>query len=221
MRGSAHLDRPGGGAAAGPEQAKGARVLRAAFRQHSGGWRGHRSRSCEAVVQDQQEAAAAPAVVSRRRARRLGPSAALVEGDRRISFWGFLPPARGSCICRACALRNLEFLTPLSLLTRLDSTRVARVSRLPQPRRVWVFGCGTQQTGDERLEKGKEKIGGNRAREPEAAAGAGAPSTPRERTASRQRRHALVPERRPRKRSHSRHDLVVLLPPLLAHGGFW
>jgi len=48
-----------------------------------------------AVVQAQQEAAAAPAVVSRRRARRLGPSAALVEGARRISFWGFLGPRLG------------------------------------------------------------------------------------------------------------------------------
>jgi hypothetical protein len=96
MRGTTHLDHAGGRRrGGGRREGEGARVLRAAFRQHSGGWRSHRSRSCEAVEQDQQEAAAAPAVVSRRRARRLGPSAALVEGARRISFWGFLAPRLG------------------------------------------------------------------------------------------------------------------------------
>ena len=107
MRGTTHLDRAGGRRrGGGRREAEGARVLRAAFRQHSGGWRSHRSRSCEAVVQDQQEAAAAPAVVSRRRARRLGPSAALVEGARRISFWGFLAPRLGVRVFAGRALRT-------------------------------------------------------------------------------------------------------------------
>jgi len=137
MRGTTHLDHAGGRRrGGGRREAEGARVLRAAFRQHSGGWRSHRSRSCEAVEQDQQEAAAAPAVVSRRRARRLGPSAALVEGARRISFGVFSPPGSGFVYLQArrTTVRSLEFLPPLSRLTRVpDSTSMTRIPNSTTP----------------------------------------------------------------------------------------